>query len=461
MKKKNTYSSVSVERVDVVGLLPLVAAGCIVALDVAKEKFVAAIATATGEVLKLVRFRHPDESRAFLRLVDELRRGADGKLVAAMEPTGVYGDGLRHALHQQGVAIHMVSPKRTHDSAEVFDGVPSMHDPKSAVIIAKLAALGLATPWTPSSDTRVGLRAVVEQRRLEVSVMEMAQGRLEALCARHWPELSAWMDVREQRSALRLLATYGGPHIVAKKPEEEVRRFLHDASYGRLSKEAIDGVLASTNTLGVPMVDEEVQLMRVAAERALEATYRAEAIDAQLRAATAQDDVLQRLAGTLGPYTAAVIVAMVDPRQYASARQLEKACGLNLREKSSGEMKGGVHLTKRGPGVVRQVLYLFALRTIATNPVVAAWYRKRRGYTDDSKRLAVVAVMRKLTRALWHVAQSGPLDCTKLFDTRRLDLSTPEALVVARRPPSPRTEPRPIARGRQRPRTGVNTPANA
>jgi hypothetical protein len=54
MKRKRTYQSEHVEQVRPDAVVPLLTAGCIVALDVAKSKFVAALATAqraklTGE----------------------------------------------------------------------------------------------------------------------------------------------------------------------------------------------------------------------------------------------------------------------------------------------------------------------------------------------------------------------------------------------------------------------------
>ena len=117
MKKKHTYSTVPVDQVDLVALLPLLALGCVIAIDVAKEKFVAANSTFTGEVLKLVRFSHPTETGAFLELIARLKgQTHEGKLVAALEPTGTYGDALRYQLAERGVPVYLVSPKATHDS---------------------------------------------------------------------------------------------------------------------------------------------------------------------------------------------------------------------------------------------------------------------------------------------------------------------------------------------------------
>jgi transposase len=425
MKKQRTYQAARVQQVRVEELLPMLAAGCIVALDVAKQKFVVAVATLAGELVKLFRFEHPTETGEFLRVVAGLRGGvALGKLVAAMEPTGTYGDAIRHQLVEAGVPVFMVSPKRTHDSQELFDNVPSLHDPKSAVLIAKLHAMGLSTEWKAPPPTRLRLRALVELRQHEQHSAERCYGRMEGVLSRHWPELGQWMDVREQKSALCLLTKYPSPARVSSDPEG-VKSLLRGVSRGRLSSEAVAGVLAGAGaTLGVPTTPEEELVIRTLARQALDARERADELEHAMLAMRKDDEVLSRLGSWMGTYTAAVVITMCDPRQYTTARQLEKACGLNLREKSSGEHQGRLTITKRGPGLVRQVLYMLALRMIQESDAVRAWYRRRRGYTEESKQRAVVAVMRKLVRAAFHVAKGNAFDAGKLFDLRRLNLDS-------------------------------------
>src|SRR5215468_10831577 len=123
MKRKRTYQAAPVEQVRLEEVLPvLITLGCVVALDVAKEKFVAALATAAGEVVRLFRFQHPTETRKFLEIVATLQTQVPvGQLKVAMEPTGTYGDAIRHQLVETGVPVWMVSPKRTHDSQALFD----------------------------------------------------------------------------------------------------------------------------------------------------------------------------------------------------------------------------------------------------------------------------------------------------------------------------------------------------
>ena len=449
MKRKRTYRAAHVEQVRLEMLLPLLAAGCIVALDVAKQKFLVALATLAGEVVQVFRFEHPTETRKFLSLVSELSpHTAPGQLKVAMEPTGTYGDAVRHQLVALGVPVLMVSPKRTYDSQALFDNVSSLHDAKSAVLVAKLCSMGLAREWTAPGPTHRGLRALVELRGHHLAQEEQCFGRMEALLARHWPEFGRWMDTREQKSALRLLVEYPNPAQVYVE-RQAVRVLLHKASRGQLSAELIKGVTTEAGTtLGLPMTAEEELLLRTLAQQALGLREQAEALEAQMARLAAGDEVFDRLKPLMGTYTAAVIVTLCDPRQYAKARQLEKACGLNLREKSSGEHLGRVRITKRGPALARKVLYLFTLRMIHQSSVVRAWYMRRRGYTEGTKQRAVVAVMRKLVRAVFHVARGEQFDDHKLFDMRRLQLDVQDA--PAPRSVKRRSAPRAIARGMKR-----------
>lgn len=439
MKKKRTYSTQPVESLRVSALAEALADGCIVSLDVAKRKFVGALARPDGESLKLFRFEHPTETKQFLRVVGQLRALVpSGSLRVAMEPTGTYGDAIRHQLAQLEVPVWMVAPKKTHDSRALFDDVQSMHDPKSAVHIAKLCAMGLATEWHPASDHRKRLRALIELRVHESGIEERCFGRIEALVARHWPEFDQWLDARSQKSALALLARFPSAASVTAA-QSEAEALLRKVSRGILSKEKIAGFkMASVTSLGLPPTQEEAALLATLAQQAQDAGARVEALEHSMRELTASDSTFQRLATWMGTYTAAVIVTLCDPQQYAKARQLEKACGLNLCEKSSGEdLRDRVRLriSKRGPSLVRKVLYLFALRMIKESAEARAWYMRRRSFKSDSKQSAVTALMRKLVRAVFHVARGEAFDPNALFDVRRLEIPLREpAGATLRRP---------------------------
>jgi len=87
-----------------------------------------------------------------------------------------------------------------------------------------------------------------------------------------------------------------------------------------------------------------------------------------------------------------------------------KALGLNLKIRNSGKPAdvGKLEITKRGSGRARMYLYMAVLRLIWSSPCFRAWYEcqvEREG--GKRKLLAIIALMRKLAAALWHVARSS------------------------------------------------------
>jgi transposase len=127
----------------------------------------------------------------------------------------------------------------------------------------------------------------------------------------------------------------------------------------------------------------------------------------------------------IGLTTAAVIVSEAgDPTSFKCAAAYEKAMGLNVKINSSGKCKPGrISITKRGSGKCRKYLYLAVLRMIQSDRIVRAWYLKKVERDGGVKMKALIAIMRKLSRALWHLAKGNEFDSKLLFDTRRLNLT--------------------------------------
>jgi transposase len=158
----------------------------VLAVDVAKEDFVATLLDREQEALQTFHWCHPQETAEVLERM--LRLGQGRRLEAVLEPSSTCGDALLWQLRQAGIAVYRVSPKRVHDAAEVYDGVPSLHDAKAAYLIGRLHLQGISQPWQEPSEERRELKAL--QTRL-CGCKEREQGarnRLEAHLSRHWPE---------------------------------------------------------------------------------------------------------------------------------------------------------------------------------------------------------------------------------------------------------------------------------
>lgn len=385
----------------------------VVGIDVAKEFHLVVLRWADGRFDRPWKVANPSQLPTLLALLGQLRQGRDLRI--ALEPTGTYGDGLRQGLHDQQFAVHRVSPKRAHDYAEVFDGVPSQHDGKDAAVVADLVAIGKSDPWPFVLDP------AAREMAYWVATLDVARtnlvrccGRLEGLLARHWPEALGVLKLTSA-TLLRCLARYGGPRGLAEDAQG-LQRLLGwgGAALQRAKAETL--VRSAPTTLGVRQMPADERWM---ADNALEALRQHEQLRACKRplAALAQGhETLLRQAEVVGQTTACVLaVELGDPNDYPCAGAYRKAMGLNLAEYSSGQHKGQLHLSKRGSALVRRWLYLAALRQIRNTPGVRRWYQQKKERDEGEGQRAVVAVMRKLALALYHVGKGQPFQPGRLF----------------------------------------------
>jgi transposase len=417
--KSKAYRGVAVNRVDA----RLIGQGregqsATVGIDVGKYRLSAVVRWPDGAFERPWRVANPEQLPELVALLGQV--GQRHPVTVALEPSGTYGDPLRQALGDAGLVVQRVSPKAAHDYAEVFDGVPSQHDHKDAAVVAELAALGKAWPWPyrTRSEWEQELAASVDWLTAQRRIAQLWLGRLEALLARHWPEVTRQLPV-SSATLLRALAHYGSPAVLAADAGAAARL----AGWGRqrLAVDTVAQVVASAGaTLGVRLGEVERQCLRRYAAQALAARREARRSERRLRTLAGAEPVLQAQGQVVGVPTACVLwVGVGDPRQYRSGAAYRKAMGLNLVEHSSGIYQGQLRISKRGQPRVRQWLYLAVLRLIGREGV-ADWYQARKARGPVAGRKALVGVMRKLALALHRVAVAGvAFDARRLFAGRR------------------------------------------
>ena len=142
---KRRFKATKIQDVRLNELLEAVAGRrLVVGIDVAKREQFAAVREYRGEpeeTVLLVSWKHPEETTQFVEICQALA-GAASLVEAVMEPTGTYGDPIRYELIAAGIPVFRAGAKRSHDAAEVFDGVHSMHDRKAAWVLTRLHEAG-------------------------------------------------------------------------------------------------------------------------------------------------------------------------------------------------------------------------------------------------------------------------------------------------------------------------------
>jgi len=433
--KSKAYRATSVNDVKVEEVVGRLSDGPVWAgLDVGKGQTMVVIRDAQGTMLRPWKVRQPNEIRVIAQRLQNLSRHRP--LVVAMEPTGTYGDALRQALGDAGLAVHRVSPKASRDYAEILDGVPSQHDGKDAAVVAELAAIGKSRLWPMEPAAHHGMLQQVQWMDTQQDILQLWLGRLEALLARHWPELTTLLELNSP-TLLRILAEYGGP--AAMSQDEQAPARMAGWGGGLLKREKIAAVLESArSTTGVRMQADDGEFIQRCARAALAARHEIRQVQNALEKRAAGDEVVQRIGQAVGMVTACVLYASVgNPGDYSCGEAYRKALGLNLKERSSGQHQGHLKITKRGPSLARRWLYFSALRLIQKS-AVKPWYERKKSRDQQRGGKGVVAVMRKLSLAVYAVARGATFDAARLFPGRNIEADARGTPRLGALPPDPR-----------------------
>ena len=420
--KKRRYRAINVKQANWEKIASLAAGQRVVfGVDVAKDDFFGVLMKTDRSVIDTIKWIHPQQTREVgEHLVQDLEAR---ELEVVMEPSGTYGDALRGHLSGLGLAVYRVSPKRVHDAAELYDGVPSLHDAKSAYLVARAHLDGASAPWGELSASRRDHHALIGELDLYQGQHQANLNRLEAYLNRHWPEVVRILDLSTV-SLHTLIGEYGGPGQVAEH-REAAARLLRRSGRGLLSGEKIEQALdSSETTLGLPCTEGERHFLQVLGRELLRTHKALKAIAHDIEKVVDGDLVLTRMASVVGKTTSLVLeTTQGTPLDYPNPHSYLKGLGLNLTERSSGKHAGQLKITKRGPGKARKYLYFTALRWNHHDPVIAAWYQNKVKRDGGLKSKAVTALMRKLAMSLWHVARGALFDSRKLFNARALGIA--------------------------------------
>ena len=166
---------------------------------------------------------------------------------------------------------------------------------------------------------------------------------------------------------------------------------------------------------GPSLLPAELDRLRRRREPVLELVRELEAErEAALSAATAnrssrQIAALQQIRG-IGANFAAVVVHEVFYRGFENRRQIASYVGIVPTPHKSGTMDGDRGISRAGNPRVRTTLIQLAWLWLRYQPdsELAAWFRARVGALQGrTRRIAIVAIARKLLIALWRYVETG------------------------------------------------------
>ncbi|GHV42692.1 IS110 family transposase [Synergistales bacterium] len=264
-----------------------------------------------------------------------------------MESTGVYGERLAYYFQEhmsENFTVYVLNPMAVHSFAK-SSMTKNKNDAVDAQVIASYMSMAIpgkiVSPWIAPSEDEVILNALSKRREELVGMRTEEQNRLE----------------KQENKANSSDDVVGSVQRSIEYLDDEITR---------IEKGIRDHVDKN------PGMKNDLDLMR-------------------------------SIPG-IGDVTSVVIESETGGlSNFSSARQLTAYVGLSPVEHTSGtSVYKRSHISKRGNARIRHVLYMCAMVAVRVNPMIRSFY-ERLVARGKSKKLAIVACMRKLLHILWSV----------------------------------------------------------
>jgi len=355
-------------------------ANCImVGCDLHDKTLVLRYAVGRGRVERRT-FAHDGPSRQVMIawLTEQRRSRRAGRVLFAYEASSE-GFGLYDELRAAGIECHVLAPTKIARSAKHAFG---KNDGRDAVQLLELlrahvlAGNGLPTVWVPDPQTR-------DDRELIRTRLDVADRRI---------------VTKNQIQSLLKRNQVRRPAGTGKSWTNDYRSWLEGLACGRMtglrpgSQAALSSLLRQLESFEAEIGRLDVQVAALSRTRRY-----AKAVSA-----------LTAIKGVAALSAMVFLTELGDVRRFTNRRQLAAYLGLVPTSNESGERddcKG--HITRQGPSRVRKVLCQSAWCLVRTDPKFEAAYAGIVRRNPKHRKIAVVAIMRRLAIVMWHRAREG------------------------------------------------------
>jgi len=329
------------------------------------------------------------------------------QILIGMEATSRYGENLYQEAQERGYQLCLLHPGQTHQFHRQ-QGLRAKTDRLDAMTIAKVLLSGEARAGYVPSEQITTYRELV---RLHTRLSDEAasyQNEIQILVVVLFPEFTRVFADPCLPSALAVLKAYPSAQDVAAAGVEPITHLLRTQTSGHFGRPTARKLveLAQSSVSSNRALSGRSTGLRILCDQLEHTQANLARLQAELEQLMAHDPGVKGLEQIpeFGPKTVAVLRAELgDMNRFSRTDQVIAYGGMDIEIKESGQWKGKAKLSKRGSGLVRQVLYLAALRSIhLEGSAFGAYYRRlvQRGLRKGS---ALMAVMRKMLAVAAHL----------------------------------------------------------
>lgn len=397
--------------------------GIVIGIDVSKGKMDLAAFNPEGGYTRTLQLSQDRAGFETLRKLIEEFQSSGHEVWIAFEPTGPYSTCLRDWLFESDFQVVQANPYHVHRTKEVRDNSPLKTDGKDPRVISDLVWQGCYQEVHPLPPVYAELRAASFNWKALSQEKTRLKNRFQSLLEEWFPELARFFRNKVCKTIRALVRNYPSPSALGGSSLQAVRTLVKEASHGKKSPQVADEIWrAAQVSIGTHLgrVHRYLHLCRVL--RQLDAMEVEEKIlrkqlEALLRKLP-EREYLFSVSGVKAIIVACLLGECGPLGRYESYARLEKFVGLNLFEVSSGQYRGGRHISKRGRSIARWALCQAATLQTKKDGLYVDYARgqKKKG---QAWRKVQVAIARKLLELLYALVRDGAKFDRRKFTERR------------------------------------------
>ena len=397
----------------------------LVGVDVSQAKHSACLGTQTGITCRKLAFTHSREG--FQRFEQPLRdclvKNNCRRLLIAMEPSGIYWQGLYDRLRSCGYDVCLVRCQAGRNNRKTMQEATSKTDEKDAYSILDLLRQGkFFLPVARDAALQAAYRLMHRSMALKKRVGQL-RNHLRAAMHLTFPELNPMIKALAQPTSLRFLQANPTPASILCNGRQhflETWRPRHRCGQWRPEQfHRIYDLAQQSIGLKDPYHVEAFEIQALAHDLADALAKQQLWLDKAIELLEPRPDfqLLMQLPRIGAPTAAAILTAIGDIREYANGKQLVKLAGLDVRLFESGSsIRKLPKISHVGSAYLRYWLYHYALRLVAHDPHFRAYYQRRKHQSPGkgAGQRALMAVCDKTIRMIYRIlTDHAPYDPKK------------------------------------------------
>jgi transposase len=397
----------------------------VIGIDIAKIKHFACFIDDRGRVLpkSFSVLQSNDGFQSFYqRILEAMKDFGKTEVIVGIEPTGHYWLNLAYFLEERGIPLAMANPMHVKRSKELDDNLPTKHDRKDALVIARLIKDGRFSYPRILKEMEAELRVGSTFRSKLTEELGAVKNMIIRWLDRYFPEFTQVFPSFGKMALAVLECTPFPSDFHQKQPDEVLALYRQVEGLKSPQRPKVLRLLeVASNSIGVTEGREMARIeIATLVRRYHQLEQDIESITqhlVELIKTTVEYEWLSTVPG-LGDTTIVDLLAEIGSfSHYQDPRQLIKLAGLTLRENSSGQHKGQKRISKRGRRKLRALLFRVMMPMIRHNE---AFRRLHEYYTNRKdnplrKKQSIVVLCGKLLKVLHGISTKH-----KAFDAKRM-----------------------------------------